>query len=118
MRVAGGTPDAAVVIEGTGNKTETKPKRKTRWEPSTLPSTSPLMEEPFVKYFVLKLEEGKKRLVCPFQLETDWASQVGGPVESIKGGGRNSFLVAVCNRNQSDKIRKVKQLVGNRCEIR
>ena len=30
LRVAGGTPDAAVVIEGTGNKTGTKPKRKTR----------------------------------------------------------------------------------------
>ena len=69
------------------------------------------MEEPFVKYFVLKVEEGKKRLVCPFQLETDLASQVGGPMESIKVDGRDSFLVAVCHKSQSDKIRKVKQLV-------
>ena len=52
---------------------------------------------------MLKVEEGKKRLMCPFQLETDLASQVGGPVESTRGGGRDSFLVAVCNRNQSDK---------------
>ena len=117
LRVAKGTPDIAVVIEGTGNKTGTKPKMKTRLEPLTLPNTSPLMEEPFVKYFMLKVEEGKKRLKCPFQLETDLASQVGGPVESIRGGGRDSFLVAVCNRNQSDKIRNVTQLVGNRCEI-
>ena len=28
-----------------------------------------------------------------------------------------SCMVAVCNRNQSDNMRKVKQLVGNRCEI-
>ena len=47
---------------------------------------------------MLKVEEGKKRLMCPFQLEGDLANQVGGPVESIWGGGRNSFLVAVCNR--------------------
>ena len=96
--MAEGTPDTTV-IEGTGNKTGTKPKRKTRLVPLTLPNTSPLMEERFVKHFVLKEEEGKKRLVCPFQLETDLASQVGGPVESIRGGGRDSFLVAVCNRN-------------------
>ena len=96
LQVAEGTPDTAVVIEGTGNKTGTKPQKKTRWEPLTLPNTSPLMEEPFVKYFVLKVGEGKKRLMCPFQFETDLASQVGGPVESIRGGGRDSFLVAVC----------------------
>ena len=62
LRVAKGTPDTAVVIEETGNKTGTKPKKKTRWEPLTLPNTSPLMEEPFVKYFMLKVE-GKKRLM-------------------------------------------------------
>ena len=39
-------------------------------------------------------------------------------MESISGGGRDSFLFAVCNGNQSYKIREVKQLVGNRCEIR
>ena len=75
MWVAGGTPDATVVIEGTGNKTGTKSKRKTRWEPSTLPNKSPLLEEPFVKYFVLKVE-GKKRLMCPFQFETDLATRL------------------------------------------
>ena len=57
--VAEGTPDTAVVIEGIGYNTGTKPKKKTRWELLTLPNTSPLMEEPFVKYFVLKVEEGK-----------------------------------------------------------
>ena len=35
LRVAEGSPDTAVVIEGTGNKTGTKPKKKTRWEPLT-----------------------------------------------------------------------------------
>ena len=92
LRVAKGTPDTAVVIDEAGNKTGTKPKKKTRWEPLTLPNTSPSMEEPFVKYFMLKVEEGKKRLKCPFQLETDLSSQVGEPVESIRGGGRDSFL--------------------------
>ena len=54
-----------------------------------MPNKSPLMEEPFVKYFALKVEEGKKRLMCPFQFETDLASHVGGPLESIRGGGRS-----------------------------
>ena len=52
LRVAKGTPDTAVVIERTGSKTGTKPKRKTRWVPLTCPNTSPLMEEPFVKFCV------------------------------------------------------------------
>ena len=70
-----------------------------------------------MKYFVVKMEEGRKKLMCPFQLEDDLASQVGGAVESIRGSGRDSFLVTVYSKNQSDKIRCIKQIAGNNCQV-
>ena len=86
---------------------ENKSRRKTRWE-SIGPSfafESSLTVEPFVKYFVVRVEEAKKRTMCPFQIETDLANQLGGTTESIMGGGRDSFLVTVYSDNQSNKMK-------------
>ena len=55
--------------------------------------------------------------MCPFQLEADLASQVGGAVKSIRGSGRDSFLVTVYSKNHSDKIRCIKQIPGNNCQV-
>ena len=60
---------------------ENKPRRKTRWEPIGPSFKSSLTVEPFVKYFVVRVEDGKKRTMCPFQIETDLANQLLGPAD-------------------------------------
>ena len=115
-----GTGNAAVaeIVGGSvGAPGSWKPKRKTRWEPISPNFAISMTVEPFVKYFVVKMEEGTKRQICPFQLKADLASQVGGAVESIRGSGKDSFLVTVYSKNQSDKIRCVKQIAGNNCHV-
>ena len=97
-----------------GNNPEpgNKPRRKTRWEPIGPSFESSLTFEPFLMYFVGRVEEGKKRTMCPFQIETDLANKLGGPAESITGGGRDSFLVTVYSENQSNKIKRVVVVVA------
>ena len=46
--------------EGNNPVPENKPRRKTRWEPIGPSFGSSLTVEPFVKYFVLRVEEGKR----------------------------------------------------------
>ena len=109
-------------VEETGPKgnnpvPEIKPRRKTRWEPIDPSIKSSLTVEPFVKYFVLRVEEGKKRAMCIFQIETDLANQLGDPAESIRGGGRDSFLGTVYSENQSNKMKRVEQIAGNKCQV-
>ena len=53
----------------------------------------------------------------PFPNETDLANQLGGPAESIRGGGRDSFLVTVYSENQSNKMKRVEQIAGNKCQV-
>ena len=63
------------------------------------------------------MEEGKKRLMCQFQLEADLASQVGGPVESIRGSGKDRILVNVYSKNQSQKNMRVEQIADVKCQV-
>ena len=51
---------------------ENKRRRKTRWEPIGPNFESSLTVEPIVKYFVVIVEEGKKRTMCTFQIEGDF----------------------------------------------
>ena len=51
-----------------------------------------MVVESFVKIFAIRMEEGKNRLMCPFQLEADLASQVRGPVESISGSSKDRII--------------------------
>ena len=92
-----------------GNNPEpgNKPRRKTGWEPIGPSFESSLTFEPFLMYFVVRVEEGKKRTMCPFQIETDLANQLGDSAESIRGGSRDSFLVTVYSENQSNKMKRV-----------
>ena len=55
--------------------------------------------------------------MCPFQIETDLANQLGGPKESIRGGDRDSFLVTVYRENQSNKMKWVEQIARNKCQV-
>ena len=61
-------------LKGNNPVPENKPRSKTRWEPIGPSFESSLTVEPFVKYFVVRVEEGKKRTMCPFQIETDLAN--------------------------------------------
>ena len=55
--------------------------------------------------------------MCPFQIETDLANQLGGLAESIRGCDRDSFLVTVYSENQSNKMKWVEQIAGNKCQV-
>ena len=92
-------------------------RRKTRWEPIYPSFESSQKVEPFVKYFVVRVEEGKKSTMCPIQIETDLANQPGGPAETIRAGGRDSFLVSLYSENQSNKMKRVEQIAGNKCQV-
>ena len=63
-----------------------------------------MVVEPFVKFFAIRMEDGKKRLICPFQLEADFASQVGAYGEH-----------QVNSKNQSQKIMPVQQIADVKC---
>ena len=54
----------------------------------------------------------------PFPNETDLANQLGCPAESIRGGGRDSFLVTVYSENQSNKMKRVEQIAGLETSVR
>ena len=62
------------------------------------------------------MEDGKKRLMCPFQLEADLATQVESNVESIRGGGKDRILVNVYSKNQSQNMR-VEQIAGVKFQV-
>ena len=55
--------------------------------------------------------------MCPFQIETDLANQLGGPAESIRAGGHDSFFVTVYSENHSNKMKLVEQISGNKCQV-
>ena len=55
--------------KGNNPAPENKPRRKTRWESFGPSFESSLKVEPFGKYFVERVEEGKKRTMCPFQMK-------------------------------------------------
>ena len=57
---------AQIVGGSAGAPGSWKPKRKTRWEPISPNFELSMTVEPFVKYFVVKMEEGRKLLMCPF----------------------------------------------------
>ena len=70
---SGESTAAGVSAQESGNKH----RRKTRWEPISPELESSLVVQLFVNFGGIRMEEGKKRLMCPFQLEADFASQVG-----------------------------------------
>ena len=62
----------------------------------TLPSKSSLMEDPFVKNFVVKVEEDNKVLCVHFNVKIIFQTML---VNQWKALGE------ACNRNQRDKIK-------------
>ena len=76
---------AQIVFGSAGAPGSWKPKGKPSGNQSLRIFNLSMTVDPYVKYLVVKMEE---------------ASQVGGAVESIRGSGRDSFLVTMYSKNQ------------------
>ena len=69
--------------------------------------------------FLLKLNEGIKRFLNPFEIEKNVAETIGrgGAPRRISGLGRKSFLIEVTRETENDKIRNKTTLLGQSCTV-
>jgi len=74
--------------------------------------------ETFEKFFTIRLTNSSKREMSPFKFERDLIQQIEGPPIYISKGGKNTYLVEVRNKSQSEKIRSVSEVDGKNCVVR
>ena len=98
----------------TANHDERKKKKKT-YTPLNLNEN--FKTESFTKYFLISMQTGVKRTLCPFEFERMLSDKLGGPPESISGSGRDGFLVSVYSKVQSERIINIGEVCGTQCTV-
>jgi len=95
-------------------------QRKRRQKPvfTPVPLETLFRGETFERFFTVELPQDVKRITNPFDLETDLASKIGGLPQSITSSGKDSLLVEVRNKSQSDLMKNVNSICNAHCVTR
>lgn len=102
-----------------GNTTRPQPKKskpkKTQYSRVTMESI--FQSEQFSKFFTITVSKDHKREMCPFKTKEALCSAIGGHPVSITSGGKDGFMIQVANKQQSDKIKELKEINGQACKV-
>ena len=75
--------------------------------------------EVFAKCFTVQfIQDNCKRQMCPFALEEDISEKIGGRPKEIAEGGPSALQIEVKTKSQSERIREVKEILGEACCVR
>ena len=100
--------------KNTETKTIPRPKRQD-YRPADLSEV--FSKECFPEFFVMSFKNGEKSMMCPFNLERELVTILGGNPRSISGSGRNSLIVRVCSKHQGEKMATIKEILGKECQV-
>jgi hypothetical protein len=71
----------------------------------------------FSTFFIITFDQTQKRHLCPFQFEFALTKAIGSPPKNVSSSGRDSFLIEVANKSQSESIMNLDHILGFACKV-